>query len=124
MLLIILSAMFPLTRADANSMTAALPTHRHRHPLFMIGSTSCLNIAMLLMGIDIMFARSHHATDGRRHATFRTWSPLSMIGSTPCLNIAMLLMSIDIMSARPYHATDGRRHATFRALSPSVHGRF
>src|SRR5206468_11383338 len=44
------------------------------HPLTMVDSTSCLHIAMLLMSMDIMFARSHHATDERRHTTFRAWS--------------------------------------------------
>jgi len=49
-------------------MTAAPPTCRHRHPLSMVGSTLCLNIAMLLMSIDMMSARPHHAIGERRYA--------------------------------------------------------
>src|SRR4051794_6175626 len=69
MLFIMLSVMFSSTRAD--SITAASLTRCHHHSLFMIGLTSCLNIAMLLMSIDIMSARSHHATDKRRKITFK-----------------------------------------------------
>src|SRR4051794_702010 len=53
---------------------AGMPLSGHGQPLSMIGLTSCLNIAMLLMGIDIMSVRPRHATDERLHATFRTWS--------------------------------------------------
>ena len=56
-------------------VNAGMPLSEHDHSLFMIGLTLCLNIVMLLMGIDIMSARPHHATDGCRHVTFRAWSP-------------------------------------------------
>src|SRR3954447_2001903 len=116
MLLIILSAMFPLIRADANSMTAALPTHRHRHSLSMVGSTSCLNIAMLLMSIDIMFARSHHATDGRRHATLEHDHLLFMVGSAPCLNIRM---TTDMLLTWPFIKIFFRPHHYVLTSSPA-----
>src|SRR3954451_21319200 len=54
---------------------AGMPLSEHGHPLSMIGLTSCLNIAMLLMGIGMMSVRPHHATGGRWHATFRAWPP-------------------------------------------------
>ena len=82
MLSAMLSAMFPSTRAQfysllvttasASSMTAVPPTRHHCHPLFMIGSTPCLNIVMLLMGIDMMFMESHHGYRGNLH---RSGSP-------------------------------------------------
>ena len=69
-----LSAMFPSTRAQfysllvttaaAGSMTAVPPTRHHCHPLFMIGSTPCLNMVMLLIGIDMMVMEPHMAIEG------------------------------------------------------------
>src|SRR5436190_22828284 len=77
MLSAMLSAMFSSTRAQiysllvttaaAGSMTAVPPTRHHRHPLFMIGSTPCLNMVMLLMGIDMMFMEPHHGYGGNLH---------------------------------------------------------
>src|SRR4051812_50019262 len=96
-------------------MIASMPLSEHDPPQSMVGSTPCLNIAMLLMSIDIMFARSHHATGERRHATLEHGHLLSKIGRASCREIAMLLVGIDIMTERTYHATDERQHATFRA---------
>ena len=84
---VMLFAMFPSTRAQiysllvitaADSTTAAPPTRRrrHRHHLFMVGSTPCLDIAMLLMGIGMVSAGPHHGYGGPPSRS--QWSTMAM----------------------------------------------